>query len=77
MLATITGGLAGEVELLGSSERGPLGIKVGQQLVVAASPFRHRTTKLALMGYETVAAGDQDRVVASYRRRVAEIKGGP
>ena len=76
VLLAIAGDLAANLELEPVGRLEISAVRVGQQLVVAVSPFRHRTTKLALTGYEMVAPGEQDRVVANCRRRLAEIKGG-
>ena len=76
VLQAIEGELAGILELVPTGMRAAPRIALGQHLLVAVSPFRHRTSKLALMRCEVVSPGDDDEVATRCRKRLLAIKAG-
>jgi hypothetical protein len=70
LVRALAGTLTEKLELLVPSESGRLPIASGQRLLIAVSPFRHRTTKLALVAFAPVEAGKEERVADDVRARL-------
>ena len=73
VVRALAGTVAEKLELLAPSGAGRVAIASGQRLLIAVSPFRHRTSKLALVAFAPVDAGQEDRVADDVRAQLSAL----